>query len=148
MLEVLNLGKNNINDTYPCSLGNNTNLRVLVLRSNRLHGSMHCSQNQHKNWSKLQILDIACNNLSGFIPKEYFMQWEWKFTKNCSSSTEKEANSQESEDGNDWQSIFYGMGVGAGSLIVISVSILCAKVYTTKRTTKKELSLGSNPLMV
>ncbi|KAI3732355.1 hypothetical protein L1987_63559 [Smallanthus sonchifolius] len=75
MLEVLNLGKNNINDTYPCSLGNNTNLRVLVLRSNRLHGSVGCSQNQHNNWPKLQIIDIACNKLSGVIPKDCFLQW-------------------------------------------------------------------------
>ncbi|KAI3819095.1 hypothetical protein L1987_12918 [Smallanthus sonchifolius] len=75
MLEVLNLGKNNINGKYPCSLSNNTNLRVLVLRSNRLHGSVGCSQSQHNNWPKLQILDIACNNLSGFIPKDCFLQW-------------------------------------------------------------------------
>ncbi|KAI3732353.1 hypothetical protein L1987_63557 [Smallanthus sonchifolius] len=197
MLEVLNLGKNNINDTYPCSLGNNTNLRVLVLRSNRLHGSVGCSQNQHNNWPKLQIIDIACNKLSGVIPKDCFWQWgammadesrdpskhlrfkvlqyggiyyqdtvtvtakglELELVKiltlftsvdissnqfsgeipstigrlkalrvlNVSHNDFKgsippsmRTNSQESEDGYDWQSIFYGMGVGAGSLIVIS----------------------------
>ncbi|KAM0053806.1 putative leucine-rich repeat-containing, plant-type, leucine-rich repeat domain superfamily [Helianthus debilis subsp. tardiflorus] len=75
MLEVLNLGKNNINDTYPWFLGNDTNLRVLVLRSNNLHGSVRCSQDQHNNWSKLQILDIACNNLSGAISEDCFLQW-------------------------------------------------------------------------
>ncbi|KAJ0691493.1 putative leucine-rich repeat-containing, plant-type, leucine-rich repeat domain superfamily [Helianthus annuus] len=75
MLEVLNLGKNNINDTYPCFLGNNTNLRVLVLRSNNLHGSVRCSQDQYNNWSKLQILDIACNKLSGVVPEDSFLKW-------------------------------------------------------------------------
>ncbi|XP_076959606.1 receptor-like protein 7 [Bidens hawaiensis] len=287
MLEVLNLGKNNINDTYPCSLGNNTNLRVLVLRSNKLHGSVGCNQNQQSNWSKLQILDIAFNKLSGVVPKNCFLQWgammsdenghpptkkhiafkvlgltgiyyqdtvtvtakglelelvkiltvftsidisknhfsgeipstvgrlkalyvlnvshneftgsipssignlsqlgsldmSWNnltgripyslanltflstlnlsynqlrgsiptgnqlqtfennsylgntglcgfpLSRNCSSSTEKIANSQETENGNDWQSIFYGMGVGAGSLIVISVLYTIWKGY-------------------
>ncbi|KAJ0646983.1 putative leucine-rich repeat-containing, plant-type, leucine-rich repeat domain superfamily [Helianthus annuus] len=80
MLEVLNLGKNNINDTYPWFLGNDTNLRVLVLRSNNLHGSVRCSQDQYNNWSKLQILDIAFNKLSGVVPKECFLQWSAMMT--------------------------------------------------------------------
>ncbi|XP_076912306.1 receptor-like protein 6 [Bidens hawaiensis] len=75
MLEVLNLGKNNIRDTYPCFLGKNTNLRVLVLRSNMLHGSVVCDQNQHNNWSKLQIVDIASNYLNGTIHENSFRQW-------------------------------------------------------------------------
>ncbi|XP_076945746.1 receptor-like protein 33 [Bidens hawaiensis] len=75
MLEVLNLGKNNISDTYPCFLGKNANLRVLVLRSNRLHGSVVCDQSQHDNWSKLQIVDIASNYLIGEIPENWFWQW-------------------------------------------------------------------------
>ncbi|KAD6120340.1 hypothetical protein E3N88_11611 [Mikania micrantha] len=74
-LEVLNLGKNNISDTYPCFLSKNTNLRVLVLRSNRLNGSVVCSQTQHNNWSKLQIVDMASNNLNGEIPQMCFSQW-------------------------------------------------------------------------
>ncbi|KAJ0882884.1 putative leucine-rich repeat-containing, plant-type, leucine-rich repeat domain superfamily [Helianthus annuus] len=75
MLEVLNLGKNKINDTYPCSLSKNTNLRVLVLRSNRLHGSVVCGPTQHNSWSKLQIVDIASNYLTGEIPENWFRQW-------------------------------------------------------------------------
>ncbi|GKC01856.1 receptor-like protein 12 [Tanacetum coccineum] len=75
MLEVLNLGNNKINDTYPCSLGNITNLRVLVLRNNLFHGSVRCPPNQHNNWSQLQIVDIACNDFSGDIPGNCFLQW-------------------------------------------------------------------------
>ncbi|GKC91443.1 receptor-like protein 12, partial [Tanacetum coccineum] len=75
MLEVLNLGNNKINDTYPCYLGNITNLRVLVLRNNRFHGSVQCPRNQHNKWSKLQIVDIACNDFSGVIPPNCFWQW-------------------------------------------------------------------------
>ncbi|KAL8262336.1 hypothetical protein R6Q59_026385 [Mikania micrantha] len=71
-LEVLNLGKNQINDTYPCSLRKNTSLRVLVLRSNMLYGSMHCGENQHDKWPKLQILDIAHNNFWGNVPSGFF----------------------------------------------------------------------------
>ncbi|MFS7976852.1 putative leucine-rich repeat-containing, plant-type, leucine-rich repeat domain superfamily [Helianthus anomalus] len=75
MLEVLNLGKNMISDTYPCSLSKNTNLRVLVLRSNMLHGSVVCGQTQHNSWSKLQIVDISSNYLTGKIPENWFRQW-------------------------------------------------------------------------
>nr|GEV41504.1 receptor-like protein 12 [Tanacetum cinerariifolium] len=75
MLEVLNLGNNKINDTYPCSLGSITNLRVLVLRNNRFHGSVQCPPNQHNKWQKLQIVDIASNEFSGDIPGNYFLQW-------------------------------------------------------------------------
>nr|XP_043638480.1 receptor-like protein 34 [Erigeron canadensis] len=85
MLEVLNLGSNKIYDKYPCSLGNNTNLRVLVLRSNRLYGNVSCGENQHNNWSKLQILDIASNNLSGKVPTESFSHWAAMMTDDLSS---------------------------------------------------------------
>ncbi|GJV44701.1 receptor-like protein 12 [Tanacetum coccineum] len=85
MLEVLNLGNNMINDTYPCSLGHITNIRVLVLRNNRFHGSVQCPPNQHNNWSKLQIVDIACNDFSGVIPPNGFWQWGAMMTDKRSS---------------------------------------------------------------
>ncbi|KAL7584654.1 hypothetical protein Lser_V15G42792 [Lactuca serriola] len=77
MLQVLNLGNNRMIDTYPCSLSNNiTSLRVLVLRNNRFHGSIHCGEDQQNKWSKIQILDIAHNNFNGTVPPDYFWKWD------------------------------------------------------------------------
>ncbi|CAI9301554.1 unnamed protein product [Lactuca saligna] len=77
MLQVLNLGNNRMIDTYPCSLSNNiTSLRVLVLRNNRFHGSIHCGEHQQNKWSKIQILDIAHNNFNGTVPPDYFWKWD------------------------------------------------------------------------
>ncbi|KAF5785532.1 putative leucine-rich repeat domain superfamily [Helianthus annuus] len=89
MIEVINLGKNKINDTYPCSLNNNTNLRVFFfffLRSNWLHGSAVCGQTQHNKWSKLQILDISSNHLNGEIPSNWFRQWGAMINDNIEDS--------------------------------------------------------------
>ncbi|MFS7976869.1 putative non-specific serine/threonine protein kinase [Helianthus anomalus] len=207
MLEVINLGKNKINDTYPCSLNNNTNLRVFVLRSNWLHGSVVCGQTQHNKWSKLQILDISSNHLNGEIPSDWFRQWgeipraigqlkvlhvlnvdtldvssnklsgkipdarltflakfnlsynqlkgriptsnQFLTFENDSYLGNKELcgiplkracttsivpvyalNSKESNDEKGWQSILYGMGVGAGPLIVISVLYILWKEFS------------------
>ncbi|KAI3507330.1 hypothetical protein L1887_22297 [Cichorium endivia] len=81
MLEVLNLGNNKMIDTYPCFLRNNTSLRVLVLRSNNFHGSVRCDEQQHNNWSKIQILDIAHNNFNGTVPETCFWQWDAMMTR-------------------------------------------------------------------
>ncbi|KAK1412428.1 hypothetical protein QVD17_33673 [Tagetes erecta] len=85
-LRVLNLGNNMINDTYPHYLGNNTDLHVLVLRYNQLHGSVLYGQNQHNKWSKLQILDIAHNYFSGTIPADFFSQWDAMMTEKIGES--------------------------------------------------------------
>ncbi|GJZ82090.1 receptor-like protein 12 [Tanacetum coccineum] len=87
MLEVLNIGNKRITDTYPCYLGNITNLRILVLRNNRFHGSVQCPPNQHNYWSMFQILDIACNDFSGVIPSNGFWQWGAMMTDERSSIT-------------------------------------------------------------
>ncbi|MFS7976839.1 putative leucine-rich repeat domain superfamily [Helianthus anomalus] len=75
MLQFLNLANNMMNDTYPCSLGDNTKLRGLVFRSNRFHGPLRCSQNHHDKWSNLQILDIDHNSFSGVVPADFLLQW-------------------------------------------------------------------------
>ncbi|PIN11543.1 Leucine-rich repeat protein [Handroanthus impetiginosus] len=61
-LEVLNVGNNNINDSFPCTLS--SKLHVLVLRSNRFHGEVRC----YDSWPYLQIIDIASNPRS-------FLSW-------------------------------------------------------------------------
>ncbi|KAH1063634.1 hypothetical protein J1N35_028621 [Gossypium stocksii] len=64
-LEVLDLGNNNINDTFPYWLGMLPNLKVLVLRSNRFHGDM---QNFNGTFSFLEVLDLGNNNINDTFP--------------------------------------------------------------------------------
>ncbi|KAL6146235.1 hypothetical protein ACLB2K_056918 [Fragaria x ananassa] len=75
MLEVLNAGSNQIKDTFPCLLKNISTLRVLVLRSNRYHGRIGCS-NTTGTWPMLQIVDIGHNNFSGKIPGGCLTTWQ------------------------------------------------------------------------
>ncbi|PWA44596.1 leucine-rich repeat domain, L domain-like protein [Artemisia annua] len=49
-------------------------------------------------------------------------------------------SSETSGDGNDWQTIFYGMGAGAGSLIVVAVLYTLCKA-TTSSTTRQTRSV-------
>lgn len=60
-LTVLNLGHNQFDDSFPCTLP--WSLRVLVLRSNRFHGGLRCDER----WPDLQILDMVSNNFSGTL---------------------------------------------------------------------------------
>ncbi|XP_048439372.1 receptor-like protein 33 [Pyrus x bretschneideri] len=75
MLEVLNIGNNQIRDIYPCVLKHISSLIILVLRSNRFYGHMGCNKTSG-NWPKLQILDIARNNFSGEIPGRVLRTWK------------------------------------------------------------------------
>ncbi|KAG6404627.1 hypothetical protein SASPL_136878 [Salvia splendens] len=69
-LVFLNIGINNINDTFPCMLP--PSLHVLVLHTNEFHGEVKC----HKDWPELQILDISSNNLSGRLESVNFTSWK------------------------------------------------------------------------
>ncbi|XP_050908019.1 receptor-like protein 33 [Lathyrus oleraceus] len=74
-LQVLNIGSNRIEDEFPYWLQTLQNLKVLVLRDNKLHGSI---ANQKINYSfpSLIIFDIAGNNFSGPLPNIYFKKFE------------------------------------------------------------------------
>jgi hypothetical protein len=71
MLEFLNLGNNKIEDTFPYFLEMLPELKILVLKSNKLQGFMK-GPTTFNSFSKLQILDISENNLSGPLPEEFF----------------------------------------------------------------------------
>ncbi|XP_058734535.1 receptor-like protein 7 [Vicia villosa] len=73
-LEVFDIGSNQIVDYFPCFLNEIPTLSVLVLRNNKFHGSIECSEN--KPWKSIQIVDIAFNNFNGTLPKRYFTTWE------------------------------------------------------------------------
>ncbi|KAM7477841.1 hypothetical protein LguiA_026054 [Lonicera macranthoides] len=75
-LEELNLGNNQINDTFPCFLNNSTNLCILVLKSNKFHGGTKCP-GVSKSWPlNLQIIDIASKNFFGALIPQYFLKWK------------------------------------------------------------------------
>lgn len=70
-LEFLDLGNNMIDDTFPSFLETLPKLKVVILRSNKLHGSLK-GPTVKDSFSKLQIIDLSNNSLSGPLPTEYF----------------------------------------------------------------------------
>ncbi|KAL1174381.1 hypothetical protein V6Z11_A04G007700 [Gossypium hirsutum] len=71
-LEVLDLGNNKINDTFPHWLGSLPQLQVLVLKSNQMHGSLHDHSSKFSPcFSKIQIFDLSSNYFSGPLPVRY-----------------------------------------------------------------------------
>ena len=73
-LEVLDLGRNKIADTFPSWLGGLLNLRVLVLRSNQFHGSIGSLEDEKSGdqFASLQIIDLASNNFSVELHPHWF----------------------------------------------------------------------------
>ncbi|KAL9346173.1 hypothetical protein Peur_061026 [Populus x canadensis] len=70
-LEFLDLGNNMIDDTFPSFLETLPKLKIVILRSNKLHGSLK-GPTVKDSFSKLQIFDLSNNSLSGPLPTEYF----------------------------------------------------------------------------
>ncbi|CAL5392561.1 unnamed protein product [Camellia sinensis] len=76
-LEVLDLGKNKINDTFPHWLETLTKLQVLVLRFNRFHGHIGTFTTKSKHpFPKLRIIDISYNEFTRLLPTNYIKQFE------------------------------------------------------------------------
>ncbi|KAG2686051.1 hypothetical protein I3760_10G157800 [Carya illinoinensis] len=75
LLEVLDIGNNNMEDTFPCHLKNGSMLRVLILRFNRFHGPIGCLSS-NATWSMIQIVDLGSNNFSGKLPTNAFSTWK------------------------------------------------------------------------
>ncbi|GKV44938.1 hypothetical protein SLEP1_g52072 [Rubroshorea leprosula] len=70
MLEVLDVGNNNISDTFPHWLESLPHLQVLVLRSNKFHGSVQ-SKKESPSFPKLRVLDLSSNYFVGALPVRY-----------------------------------------------------------------------------
>jgi Leucine-rich repeat (LRR) protein len=75
MLEALNLGDNKMKDTFPFWLGILPRLRVLILRSNGIYGAME-NLNSNFDFSKVHIIDISNNDITGKLPSQYFQNWK------------------------------------------------------------------------
>ncbi|XP_011032783.1 PREDICTED: receptor-like protein 12 [Populus euphratica] len=73
-LEILNLEQNEINDVFPSWLGVLHHLRVMILRSNGLHGVIG-KPKTNVEFPRLQIVDLSNNSFKGKLPLEYFRNW-------------------------------------------------------------------------
>ncbi|XP_060675427.1 receptor like protein 22-like isoform X2 [Ziziphus jujuba] len=71
-LEILDLGNNMINDTFPQWLESLPMLQVLVLRCNKFHGSIDTLSVIRFPFPKLRIMDLSNNQLNGVLPRQYF----------------------------------------------------------------------------
>ncbi|XP_058111691.1 receptor-like protein 18 [Magnolia sinica] len=85
MLEVLNLGNNQIHDTFPLWLGALSQLRVLILRSNQFHGPIILPQ-INQSFPMLQIIDLSSNSFMGGLPSNMFENWKAMIDEDKSQS--------------------------------------------------------------
>ena len=93
MLEVLDIGNNHIIDIFPSWLGILPELRVLILQSNGIHGFIRKPETIPR-FSKLQVIDVSNNNISGKLPFEYFQIWKAMQSFDASHLTYMQANGQ------------------------------------------------------
>ncbi|XVE78310.1 hypothetical protein DITRI_Ditri13aG0134300 [Diplodiscus trichospermus] len=61
MVESLNVGNNQLNDTFPFWLGKLPELKILILRHNHFHGIME-EQRENFEFPKLHIIDFVVEN--------------------------------------------------------------------------------------
>ncbi|XP_022727892.1 receptor-like protein 12 [Durio zibethinus] len=74
MLETLNMGNNQLNDTFPFWLGKLPGLRILILRRNQFHGTME-EQTENVEFPRLQIIDLSFNRFTGNLMPQQFQNW-------------------------------------------------------------------------
>ncbi|XP_030477669.2 receptor-like protein 7 [Cannabis sativa] len=70
-LEVLDVGNNKITGIFPYWLEELPKLQVLVLKSNRFHGSIGAPKVKYP-FRKMQIMDLSDNEFTGRLPVKYF----------------------------------------------------------------------------
>ena len=74
MLESLNLGDNQLFDVFPSWLGTLPKLRLLILRSNHLHGVI-TDPISNSEFQNLRVVDLSHNNFTGELPSKHFQNW-------------------------------------------------------------------------
>uniref|UniRef100_A0A3Q7IZN5 Leucine-rich repeat-containing N-terminal plant-type domain-containing protein n=1 Tax=Solanum lycopersicum TaxID=4081 RepID=A0A3Q7IZN5_SOLLC len=87
-LQLLHLGDNHLTDTFLIWLGTLPKLKVLILRSNSLHGSIQPPRIETI-FPKLQILDFSDNAFSGNLPSNLFQRLEAMRTNDPSRETQR-----------------------------------------------------------
>ncbi|KAF3448081.1 hypothetical protein FNV43_RR08789 [Rhamnella rubrinervis] len=78
-LEDLDLGNNQMLDTFPIFPKNISSLRVLSLRSHKFYGQVTCTDSIGY-WPMIEIVDIASNNFSGELPGKCLTKWHTMMT--------------------------------------------------------------------
>ncbi|XP_062107200.1 receptor-like protein 9DC3 [Humulus lupulus] len=73
-LESLNMGDNQLFDVFPSWLGTLPNLRLLILRSNRLHGVI-TNPVSSLEFQNLRVIDLSHNYFTGQLPSKYLENW-------------------------------------------------------------------------
>ncbi|KAL1174389.1 hypothetical protein V6Z11_A04G008500, partial [Gossypium hirsutum] len=89
-LEVLDLGNNKINNTFPHWLGSLPQLQILVLKSNQMHGSLCVNSSRSSPFfPKIQNFDLSSNYFSGPLPARYIDSFKAiiNLTKDASTMT-------------------------------------------------------------
>ncbi|XP_058111722.1 receptor like protein 22-like [Magnolia sinica] len=81
MLEVLNLGNNQINDTFPSWIEVLPQLCVLVLKFNKFYGTIGHPLINHPS-PLLQIFDLSSNSFEGNLPSNMFKSWKGMMREN------------------------------------------------------------------
>ncbi|XP_020536161.2 receptor-like protein 33 [Jatropha curcas] len=75
MLESVDLGNNQLNDTFPLWLVTLSELEILIIRFNRFHGTLLEICKSDSAFPKLRIIDLSSNNFSGKFPVDCFLRW-------------------------------------------------------------------------
>ncbi|GKC12959.1 receptor-like protein 12 [Tanacetum coccineum] len=151
-LYLLNVSYNEFKGSIPQSMGNLSQLEALDMSWNKLTGNIPSS---FTNLIVLSNLNLSYNQLEGRIPAGNQLQTFGKYSfignkglcgpllnRICTSSAvpvpPSSPNSDTSSDGNDWQTFFYGMAAGSGSLAVAAVlyTLYKANTYTVEVTVK------------
>ncbi|XP_010464056.1 PREDICTED: receptor like protein 30-like [Camelina sativa] len=83
VIELVNVGGNRINDTFPSWLASLRSLRVLILRSNAFHGSLY-HDHVSNGFQHLRFIDISQNGFSGTLSPLYFSNWREMVTSESS----------------------------------------------------------------
>ncbi|PHU08840.1 hypothetical protein BC332_20700 [Capsicum chinense] len=74
-LKFLDLGHNELNDTFPSWLGGLPDLQILSLRSNKLHGPISDSRTDNL-FAQIRVIDLSSNGFSENLPASLFENFQ------------------------------------------------------------------------
>ncbi|XP_042479870.1 receptor like protein 27-like [Macadamia integrifolia] len=79
-LKVLDVGYNQLNDTFPYWLGNLSALQVFVMRSNKFGGPIAQLSQADSPFPSLHVIDLSFNGFTGNLPLQYILHWKAMMT--------------------------------------------------------------------